>query len=160
MEIKEYTDENIEQVKDLLVELQEYVVEIDNFKLNIVSPDYREEYFKKTYLNTYQNEGKMFVAVEDSVVIGMISGHVEQYTEEDKLDYLCPKKGIIDELIVSKSSRSGGVGKALIEFMENYFKSIDCRYCQVDVFAPNTRGIKFYERQNFENRMQTMFKKL
>lgn len=43
MEIEELKEKPFEQIKDLLVELQEYIVEIDNFKLNMLSKEYREK---------------------------------------------------------------------------------------------------------------------
>ena len=45
--IIEYDKQYDEDVKDLLVELQEYIVSIDKEKYNIITKDYREEYFKK-----------------------------------------------------------------------------------------------------------------
>lgn len=37
MKIEELNEKHIKAIKDLLVELQEYIVSIDNFKLNILS---------------------------------------------------------------------------------------------------------------------------
>ena len=48
MEIIEYNADYIKQVKNLLVELQEHIVAIDNWFLNILTSDYREKYFEKT----------------------------------------------------------------------------------------------------------------
>ena len=45
MEILEYNKLYKEDVKDLLIELQEYIVSIDKYHLNIISPQYREVYF-------------------------------------------------------------------------------------------------------------------
>ena len=44
--------------------------------------------------------------------------------------------------------------------MENYFKENNCEFCQVDVFSYNNNGKNFYNKYHFENRMETMFKKL
>lgn len=45
MEIINYSSKYDEDIKDLLVELQEHIVEIDREKYNILTPDYREKYF-------------------------------------------------------------------------------------------------------------------
>ena len=45
MEIVEYEDRFEEAVKDLLVSLQEYLVEIDPEKIQTLPSSYREEYF-------------------------------------------------------------------------------------------------------------------
>ena len=49
-----------------------------------------------------ENDGKCFLAVENDKVIGLIMGTIIEYDEYDYLDYKCPKRGEITELIVSK----------------------------------------------------------
>ena len=58
--ILEYEEKYAEEVKDLLVELQEYIVSIDKDGYNIITEDYREEYFKKTIeeVSEFLNEAK------------------------------------------------------------------------------------------------------
>ena len=41
--------------------------------------------------------------------------------EDDYLDYKCPKRGEITELIVTNKIRSNGVGQELINKMEEYY---------------------------------------
>ena len=43
MNIIEYNDKYLEDVRDLLVELEEYIVSIDEDELDIVHPEYREK---------------------------------------------------------------------------------------------------------------------
>ncbi len=160
MNIKELKENYFEDVKNLLVELQEFIIEIDNFNLNIISKDYREKYFEYMLKDCKDNQGKVFVAVDGEMVVGMIVGFVQNYDKRDDLDYSCPKKGLIAELVVSKTARCGGVGTRLLDKMENYFKSIECEYCQIDVFAPNQNAKKFYCKNGYQDRMITMFKKL
>ena len=90
----------------------------------------------------------------------MIAGYVERYSDRDKLDYACPKKGIIAELIVAKNSRKDGVGTKLLSKMEEYFKTIGCEYIQIDVFAYNENAKKFYYNKGYDDRMITVFKKI
>ena len=44
--------------------------------------------------------------------------------------------------------------------MEEYFKSINCEYVLVDVFAYNKIGIDFYNKNGYHHRMYTDIKKL
>ena len=46
MEIIEYNSKYVEDVKDLLTELEEYIVSIDEDKLDHVGENYREEMIK------------------------------------------------------------------------------------------------------------------
>ena len=43
MQVIEYEDKYLEDVKDLLVELEEYIVSIDKDHLDYVHPEYREK---------------------------------------------------------------------------------------------------------------------
>ena len=103
--------------------------------------------------------GKCYLAInEDDKAIGLIMGTIPPYDEFDYLDYKCPKRGEITELIVTSKIRSNGVGQELINKMEVYFKSVGCKYVIVDVFAYNEIGKKFYNKKNYHTRMETMIK--
>ena len=156
MEIVEYKEKYAEGVKDILVELQEYIVSTDDWHLNIMKPEFREKYFEKTLKDC----SKIFLAVEDDKVVGLICGYVVEYDEYDKCDYVCPKTGHIEELIVSKYMRVGGLGTKLLKTLEDYFKSIGCEYCHIDVFEPNEMGKNFYNKHNYTTRMRSLSKKL
>ena len=160
MTIVEYNNSFDEQLKDLLVELQEHIVSIDKFNLNIISKNYREEYFRKTINEVTDNQGTIFVAIENKTAIGMIACFIEKYNETDKLDYACPKKGIISELVVSKNNRGSGTGKLLISAAEKYLKNKGCEFVQLELFAYNETAKAFYEKQNYQERCVTLFKKL
>ena len=153
-------DGDIETVKDMLVDLQKYVVEIDKYQLNILADDYREKYFDSMVFNCSQNQGKIFVCESAGQVFGMIAGGLEAYCENDRLCYSCPKKGIVYELIVKKDKRHFGAGKMLLNAMEEYFKSIGCEYIQIDVFSYNEPAKRFYYNQGYEDRMLSVFKKV
>ena len=87
-------------------------------------------------------------------------GTIPGYEEYDYLDYKCPKRGEITELIVTSKTRNNGIGKALMETLEKYFKENNCEYILVDVFAYNKTGIKFYNKQGYHPRMYTEIKKI
>ena len=87
-------------------------------------------------------------------------GCIFPYDEYDYLDYKCPKRGEITELIVTNKIRSKGVGQELISKMEEYFKTVGCKYVIVDVFAYNDIGKNFYNKINYHTRMETMIKKI
>lgn len=160
MRIIEINKKYYEEVKNLLVDLQKYIIQIDKYNLNILSDEYRDKYFDYMLDDCNSNEGKCFVAIDRNEVLGFVAGYVEQYDDRDKLDYACPKKGIIAELIVDKNCRKSGLGTKLVSYMENYFKSINCQYVQIDVFAYNTNAKNFYYKNYYEDRMVTVFKKL
>ena len=160
MTIIEYEDKYLEDVKDLLVELEEYILTIDEDELDQLHPDYREKMVIFDLKEVEDNNGKCFLAIEDDKAVGLIMGTIPPYEEYDYLDYKCPKRGEITELIVTNKTRNSGVGNALIERMEEYFKSVGCEYIIVDVFAYNKNAIKFYGKKGYHPRMYTNIKKL
>ncbi len=160
MKIIEYEDKYLEDVKDLLVELEEYILSIDKDDLDQLHHEYRDKMAVLDLEKVYSNNGKCFIAVENDKAVGVIMGCIFPYDKYDYLDYKCPNRGEITELVVSKNVRSKGIGHMLMEEMEKYFKSCGCEYVLVDVFAYNENAIKFYDKNDYHSRMYTQIKKL
>lgn len=160
MQIIEYEEKYLEDVKDLLVELEEYILTIDKDNLDQLHPEYRDKMAVLDLEEVNENNGKCYIAVENSKAIGVIMGTIIKYDEYDYLDYTCPKTGEITELIVSKKTRSKGIGQQLMQKMEEYFKSQNCEYVHIDVFAYNESAINFYRKQGYHTRMLIDIKKL
>ena len=160
MEIVEYCDKYLEDVKDLLVELEEYIISIDKDELDQLHPEYREKMAILDLEEVREWNGKCYLAIENDKAVGLIMGIIPGYEEFDYLDYKCPKRGEITELVVSKNIRSKGIGRELMKVMEDYFKENNCEYVLVDVFAYNDNAIKFYEKSGYHSRMLVDIKKL
>ncbi len=160
MKIIEYEEKYLEDVRDLLTELEEYIVSIDKDELDQVHPEYHEKMALVDLDEINNNDGICYLAIENNKALGLIMGTIPTYDEYDHLDYKCPKRGIITELIVTSKIRSNGVGQALMDKMEEYFKFNNCEYVLVDVFAYNENAINFYNKKGYHPRMYTDIKKL
>ena len=160
MQIIEYEDKYLDDIRDLLTELEEYLVSIDKDDLDRVHPEYHEKMALVDLEEVNKNNGKCYLAIENDKAIGLIMGIIPSYDEYDYLDYKCPKRGVITELIVTSKVRSKGVGQALMDKIEAYFKINDCKYVLVDVFAYNENAINFYNKKGYHSRMYTNIKKL
>ena len=160
MKIIEYKDKYLDDVKDLLVELEEYILSIDKDNLDQLHDDYRDKMAILDLEEVKNNNGKCYLAIENDKAIGLIMGTIVKFDKYDYLDYKCPKEGEITELIVTSKTRSKGVGQALMQKLEDYFKEMDCEYILVDVFAYNKLGIDFYNKQGYHPRMLTDIKKI
>ena len=93
MKIIEYEDKYLEDVKDLLVELEEYILSIDQDNLDRLHEEYRDKMAILDLEEVNENNGKCYLAIENTKVIGLIMGYVRKYDEYDYLDYKCPKCG-------------------------------------------------------------------
>lgn len=64
-----------------------------------------------------------------------------------------------DNVFVEENHRSAGVGELMLNWLFNYAKSIDCIGAEVNCYAHNVKGIKFWESQGFEALGYHMIKK-
>ena len=158
--IIEYEDKYLDDVKDLLVELEEYIISIDKDELDRLHEDYRDKQAEIDLQKIKENDGKCYLAIEDGKAVGLIMGIMREYDEFDYIDYKCPKAGVVTELIVSKNIRGKGLGYKLMKELESYFHEKGCEYIYIDVFAYNETAINFYDRVGYHNRMHTVIKKI
>ncbi len=157
--IIEYDSKYDEDIKDLLVELQACIVNLDKEKYNILTKNYREEYFKKTMQEIKKCNGKMLLYSKNQKIIGLVVGIINN-EEIFEYDFSAPKRGRITELIVSKDFRANGYGKILLNAMEKYLIENGCKDVLLEVFGYNKNAIKFYENNGYDTRLIDMTKKL
>ena len=160
MEIIDYSLKYDEQIKDLLVELQNYLIDIDDWHTQIMLSNYREDIFKIDLEKVKNQNGKIYLAKENENIIGLIIGVVYENDKIDKLTNTCLKTGEVLELIVKKNIRSNGIGNVLLKKIEEYFKKIGCKQINIEVFGPNKKGLNFYEKNNYIIRDIIVSKKL
>lgn len=158
--IVEYDAKYDEQIKDLLVEFQNYLIDIDDWHTQILLPEYREKNFKIDMDKVHKQNGKIYLSLENDTLIGLIIGIVEEKDEIDKLTNDCAKTGCVIELIVKNNIRGNGIGQSLLTKMEEYFKSINCKRVNIEVFGPNKKGLNFYEKNDYIIRDMIVSKKL
>ncbi len=153
--VVEYDSKYDEEIKDLLVELQQHLSNIDKEGFNIVGIEYREEYFNKTMEAIKENNGKILLYKLEEKIVGMIVGIVNN-EETLRYDFKAPKRGRITELVVKEGYRNRNIGKELLTKMKEYLKSIGCEKIMIAVFGYNEEAIKFYEKNGFHIRMMDM----
>ncbi len=159
MVIVSYDNKYEENLKNLLVELQEYIVSIDREEFNRAEEEFREKYFSKIMEDVNKYEGKIFLALENDIVVGAIIGVINN-DEIDNYDFKAPKRGRVIDLVVANDYQGMGIGKKLLQSMENHFKDVGCRGVLLDVFAYNDKAYKFYEKYGYFNRTIQMMKNI
>lgn len=155
--IIDYSELYKEDVKNLLLELQEHIHSVDPEGYNIVGVNYREMSFLDTMEDVKKYNGKIMLYVENDEVLGMVIGLINNDTEET-YNFRTPKRGRISELVVKKDVRSKGIGSMLLKSMEDYLHSVGCESILIGVFAYNNEAVKFYEKNGYHNRMLDMIK--
>lgn len=160
IKIIEYNPIYDEQIKDLLVDLQNYLIDIDDWHTQILSDNYREDYFKMDVELVNKQDGKIFLAIENNKIIGFVLGIINIDDEIDKLTNDCVKTGNVLELIIKNSSRGNGIGQSLLNEIENYFKNINCKRINIEVFGPNENALNFYLKNDYTIRDYIVSKKI
>lgn len=157
--IIEYDEIYNENIKDLLVELQNHIVNIDKEGYNIITDEYRELYFNKTMDEINKYEGKMFLYKENNEILGLIVGLINNEDTSD-YDFKAPKRGRVSELIVTQKIRSKGIGKQLLDRLTQHFEENNCKAILIDVFGYNENAISFYEKNGYHTRLIEMIKEI
>lgn len=155
--VLEYDEKYDDDIKDLLVELKEYIQNIDIEGYNILQKNYRKLYFEKVLNDVKNYKGKIFLYEDDNKIVGLVVGIVNN-DEIETYDFKAPKRGRITELVISKNVRSKGIGTVLLKYMEDYLKSIGCKDILIGVFAYNDNAVKFYRKNGYHVRMIDMIK--
>lgn len=153
--IIEYDSKYDEQIKDLLVQLQQYLADMDKEGYNIVGDGYRDKYFEKTLEEVKKCNGKILLYKDDEKIVGLIVGIINN---DDTIgyDFKAPKRGRITELVVDKDYRGKGIGKELLLKMKVHLKSNGCEKILIAVFGYNESAIRFYKENGFHIRMLDM----
>ena len=99
-------------------------------------------------LNFYFKIGKVFVAVEDKKIVGVVVFKVEQWWEGHVI--------LIEDLAVKEDFKKRGIGKKLTDEVEKYGKRIKANAVS---FATNSkpRAVKFYIKQGYKKEKNRIF---
>ena len=153
--IVEYDSKYDEEIKDLLVQLQQYLADMDIEGYNIVGDGYRDKYFEKTLEEVKKCNGKILLYKDNEKIVGLIVGIINN-DNTIRYAFKAPKRGRITELVVDKDYRGKGIGKELLLKNKEHLKSNGCEKMMIAVFGYNESAIKFYKENGFHIRMLDM----
>jgi GNAT superfamily N-acetyltransferase len=104
-------------------------------------PQLASDYVGKM-LAVFASGGEMCVVARDERVVGVA---VFRYFENTHVGH----KFYVDDLVTDENSRSGGVGHAMLAFLEQMAKERGCPGMELDSGTQRTRAHKFYFREGF-----------
>ena len=131
--------------RECIVELQDY-----EFRIDDRFPDGEsivDEYIPDIIRRSKLYAGDIFVAELDGEIAGyvMVWTRYETGDVEDG-DFVC---GLLADLEVLERHRGKGLGRALIEFAEQYARENGVRYLRLGVMARNYAARQVYERMQY-----------
>lgn len=127
---------DLPSIKKLLAELIEAVEDNDEFNI--------ESSINNCHELMQDSSNYMLVAKEDIEILGFAN-----FTTRKSIMHQGPS-GLIDELIVSKSSRSSGIGKRLILAVIDKCRELGCSEVEVSTEKSNAKARRFYKSCGFE----------
>ena len=156
LEICDYKDENEAQLIQLIRELQGYESgyydrmippeEIAGWYVDGIKKDCRD------YAGHIRFAGLGGRPVGYCAVMTRVPN---EEADEQHYDY-----AYVSEIVIAKSARGQGIGKALLHDAETLARAVDARWLRIGVLAKNTVARELYGRFGFEEHVVTMEKPL
>lgn len=158
--IREYTEADAAQIAALMDEFHKHLEGIDpNGRLRTL-PGYGEYLLTQVRENVQEN-GVLRVAVDGNRIVGFAGGKVlKESTTEELLGVYPAKRGRFDTVYVDADYRGKGVGKMLMNHIEQFFKDNGCRLSFLSVFAFNISVHEMYAHLGYQDVGIDMMKKL
>lgn len=100
----------------------------------------------------------ILIAEEDGEVMGMAYIQFEQTPVYKSI--IPHRYTYLMDFIVRESLRGNGVGKKLLEGVENWGRSRGSEYMELDVLSQNLNALRVYEKENFEESVRVLRKRL
>ncbi len=153
MQIRTANEKDIEQLRRLYLELEADGVKYqpEHFVIGFRSDDFFHAIFES-------DNQDLLVADVDGTVAGF--SHV-MILEQKNIACLKPQTAVyIQDLAVLESERNKGIGTLLIKASKEYGKKRGADFMRTQVFPQNIDGLRFYERNGFEEMMKTMERQL
>ncbi len=149
MIVRTATEQDISDLRHLYRELENDAVRFQ--PEHFVHGDRDEDFFRRIFDSDDQD---MIVAEQDGKVIGF--AHV-MILEQKRVPCLKRERVVyLQDLDVSEEFRSQGIGSKLIDACKDYGRAKGADFMRTQVFPQNIRGMKFYERAGFSERMKTI----
>lgn len=143
MLIREYTQNDIQQIRYCLGKLQEYERSVEPNR--VPNDQIGDNYWNYLIDETNKKKGKIFVAEDEGKIVGIICVWVEREIEMDS-DYL-----YVSDWIVLEEYRGKGLGKALIEQAQDYATSIGLKIIRLGVLINNELAKDVYYKLGFRD---------
>ena len=152
--IREYRDNDRQAIDELQYQLQEYFSKIDETKESKTYKSLKKAhlYIEQMIKDAENMNGKIYVAEKDGNIVGFVQGVIiEHKLGEDPvfdLSHEPRKEGWIGLLFVEPTFRHFGLGKDLMNKIEEYFISQNCDCLRLLTLSSNN-AVGFYKSCNF-----------
>ena len=96
--------------------------------------------YTATMARVFRDGGRMAVAVREQAVVGVAVHRIYENTADGHMMY-------VDDLVTDDRVRSSGVGKVLMEHLQNVARRAGCQTYKLDSGTHRQQAHKFYFRE-------------
>lgn len=155
-EIRDYQEDDEADLIELVRELQTH--EIEYYDRMIAPGEIAGWYIDSIRRDCREHAGHVRIAVRDSLPIGycaILTKVPNEEVDEQPFDY-----AYVSELVIARSARGKGIGKALLQDAESLARAAGAKWLRVSVLAKNTVARELYSSYGFEQHLISMEKLL
>ena len=153
-----YKDTRKNDLIYLTIKLQQFLIELDNWRVLKLDREYREKAADALINDVKNGKGKIFLALDEKEAVGYIAGYIIQKKENIVMRPL--KRGYIEQLFIDKKYRNRKIGKLLLHEMEEYLINKKCDNIGLNTMFLNKKAIRFYDHMGYETRSLFLSKAL
>ena len=150
MNVVQYSETYRNSLNKLVEVLQDYEKTLSDDRA--LGFDVARKYFDYMLRECRDSNGEVYVAIEDSTVLGFVSLYIER--EDDGDCHLLEEYktyGVIADLAVFKKYRNRGVAAALLERAEQHCKSQKLNRVKISILAQNRIAESLYRKFGFSD---------
>ena len=157
--IREFIELDRPQIIKWIETLHDYLVDIDPDKRLRRQPNYGQVFSQELFDFINNGQGKIFIACDNNIPIGFSAGAIDKQSDKNLLEVIPSKLGVVSDIFVVEKYRRQGIGKQLLNKLENYLKDLDCDTLWLNVLDFNPAH-NLYSKLGFRNREIGMMKKI
>ena len=156
---RKYTHSDRPVIEGLAVKLLEWVAKTNPLRLPKTPIGFAEHFLDEIEGKLATGNSQVLVAEVDGKIAGYIYGSVLEQSEEDLLELIEQKVGLIEDIYVEQEIRSQGIGNELIKRMERVLKNLGCS-CVILYTDQNSPAHEFYKKRDYRDIRVRMYKEL
>lgn len=140
--IEEYTDTNLQEVKNLVVELTDTLRLLEP-EISAVGKQIEDSYTRMLIDGIEHEQGKIWLAKHEGKAVGFAAVQVKK-EDDEAIQHL-----YVSDLAVTAEQRGKGLGTKLLKRCEEYAQEMGLKYMRIGSLVANPGSSRLYKKCGF-----------